>query len=235
MRTESSNSLFNNSYGVEIELAFRSLRDDGIWAEFTGQRPISKMLRSHNRPRFIISDPRRRRSRARFTRGRLRRTSEEERTRHCVHSQKMLRLNLRAMLILPFRTVPTRLKPICYSSSSSSLYSSSPTPSPLCINYTPWSGLESWRQSPLNENRSWGPNGPEPLQRPTPPPVYPNRSAVGAASSLAEMGALVLSTGDPIAKAELSHLAFSRWRNEKLPMGVFPAPGRPARPPKPEL
>ncbi|XP_031381395.1 uncharacterized protein LOC116196028 [Punica granatum] len=147
----------------------------------------------------------------------------------------MLRLNLRAMLILPFRTVPTRLKPICYSSSSSSLYSSSPTPSPLCINYTPWSGLESWRQSPLNENRSWGPNGPEPLQRPTPPPVYPNRSAVGAASSLAEMGALVLSTGDPIAKAELSHLAFSRWRNEKLPMGVFPAPGRPARPPKPEL
>jgi hypothetical protein len=30
-------------------------------------------------------------------------------------------------------------------------------------------------------------------------------------------------------------LAFSKWRNEKLPVGVYDPPSRPARPPKPEL
>ncbi|KAK4769492.1 hypothetical protein SAY86_027642 [Trapa natans] len=144
----------------------------------------------------------------------------------------MLHLKLRVVLFLPFRAVPQKLKPVCAFSSLSSA-SSSPLPS-ISINYTPWPGLKPWRQSPLNEDRLWGPNGPEPLQRSSSsaPTV---QSAVGAASSLAEMGAHVLSTADPIAKAELSHLAFSRWRNEKLPVGAFRAPDRPARPPKPEL
>lgn len=145
-----------------------------------------------------------------------------------------LHLELRVMLGLPFRAIPQKLKPVC---SFSSLSSASPPPSSISISYTPWPGLESWRQSPLIEDRLWGPNGPEPLQLSSslPPKVQSSRSAVSAASSLAEMGSLVLSTGDPIAKAELSHLAFSRWRNEKLLVGACRAPDRPARPLKPEL
>lgn len=55
------------------------------------------------------------------------------------------------------------------------------------------------------------------------------------ASSLAEMGSLVLSTSDPLTKSKLSHLAYSRWRTEHLPIGDSQAPDRPARPAKPQL
>ncbi|KAF8008042.1 hypothetical protein BT93_K1892 [Corymbia citriodora subsp. variegata] len=45
------------------------------------------------------------------------------------------------------------------------------------------------------------------------------------------MGALVLSTGDPASKSELSHLAYCRWRGENLPVGVsWPPIDRPAKP-----
>lgn len=100
------------------------------------------------------------------------------------------------------------------------------------LDFSPWSGLQSWRESPLNKNRFWGPKGPQ-----TPPSSIDTNgtSLLDSASSLAELGALVLSTSDPLSKSKLSHLAFSKWRNEKLPIGVYDPPSRPARPPKPEL
>ncbi|KNA21521.1 hypothetical protein SOVF_041890 [Spinacia oleracea] len=93
-----------------------------------------------------------------------------------------------------------------------------------------WSGLQQWRESSINQNRVWGPTGPE-------PPLKPDHVEIpsGSASSLAELGALVLSTSDPLAKSQLSHFAYSKWRSEKLPIGVFEPPTRPARPCKPQL
>lgn len=99
-----------------------------------------------------------------------------------------------------------------------------------------WSGLENWRKSPVNDRRLWGPNG----------PVLPSSDSisddfsglVSSATSLADLGALVLSTSDPLSKSHISHLAFSRWRNENsnLPVGsISNLPSSPARPPKPEL
>ncbi|XP_010035840.2 uncharacterized protein HI_0077 [Eucalyptus grandis] len=122
------------------------------------------------------------------------------------------------------------LRPKPLSSSTSS--SSSP---PSRIEYTPWPGLRPWRESSLNHDRFWGPNGPQPPPGPALASPDPGRSAVGSASSLAEMGALVLATGDPASKSELSHLAYCRWRGENLPVGVSRPPDRPARPARPEL
>ncbi|PON35368.1 Ferritin-like superfamily [Parasponia andersonii] len=117
----------------------------------------------------------------------------------------------------------------CFSSSSSSSSSSS--------QYTAWSGLQTWREGPVNEDRSWGPNGPEPLllqSQLSAADAYDCQMA-SSASSLAELGALVLSISDPLTKSRLSHLAYSRWRLENLPLGVAEPPSRPARPTKPEL
>ncbi|CAA7026446.1 unnamed protein product [Microthlaspi erraticum] len=97
-----------------------------------------------------------------------------------------------------------------------------------------WSGLEDWRKSPVNDLRLWGPTG----------PLLPSSDSisagfhglVSAASSLADLGALVLSTSDPLSKSHISHLAFSRWRRENLPVGsISHLPSSPARPPKPLL
>ncbi|XP_062152808.1 uncharacterized protein LOC133861111 isoform X3 [Alnus glutinosa] len=136
--------------------------------------------------------------------------------------QSMLSPKLRSSL-------RSHLPPSTFKSNSSS--------SSCSLQYSPWSGLQAWRESPLNENRIWGPNGPEPLVLQSPSSVIDNGdSPIESASSLAELGALVLSTGDPLTKSRLSHLAYSRWRREKLPLGVVSdPPSRPARPPKPEL
>ncbi|KAJ4729687.1 Ferritin/ribonucleotide reductase-like protein [Melia azedarach] len=115
---------------------------------------------------------------------------------------------------------PQFFKAKCFSSSSSS-----------SSQYSTWSGLQNWRDSPPNENRYWGPNGPQPRQ--LSPLISDNQ--IDSASSLAELGALVLSTSDPLSKSKLSHLAFSKWRNHNLPVGVCVPPCRPARPPKPHL
>lgn len=104
--------------------------------------------------------------------------------------------------------------------------------------YTPWFGLKSWRQSPLNENRFWGPNGPEPLVQSSSSSSsngFLFDSRIESASSLSELGALVLSTSDPLTKSRLSHFAFSKWSQEGLPIGVSEPPSRPARPPEPKL
>ncbi|XP_061350143.1 uncharacterized protein LOC133295342 isoform X2 [Gastrolobium bilobum] len=113
-------------------------------------------------------------------------------------------------------------KPRCFFSSSSS--------SSSVLKVSPWHGLHAWRESPLNENRKWGPNGPEP----EPEPKFRD-SPFGQASSLAELGSVVLSTSDPLAKSHLSHMAYSIWRRHNLPLGLAEPPPRPARPEKPEL
>ncbi|XP_052477282.1 uncharacterized protein LOC105798024 isoform X1 [Gossypium raimondii] len=114
----------------------------------------------------------------------------------------------------------TKLR-FCSSSSSSS------------SQFSPWSGLQSWRESPLNEDRFWGTSGPQPLSNTEVPNTPAALEASG--SSLAELGSLVLSTSDPLTKSKLSHLAFSRWRNEGLPIGLCQPPSRPARPTNPQL
>ncbi|XP_004303164.1 PREDICTED: uncharacterized protein LOC101302178 [Fragaria vesca subsp. vesca] len=115
------------------------------------------------------------------------------------------------------------------------------SPAPHCLtiksfsssqHHSPWSGLETWRNSPLNDNRCWGPKGPQTH----PSSLHPDAPMLpSSASSLAELGALVLSTPDPLAKSHLSHLAFSTWRQRNLPLGSCPPPPRPARPLKPQL
>ncbi|KAF4354347.1 uncharacterized protein LOC115701060 [Cannabis sativa] len=148
---------------------------------------------------------------------------------HCLKLKTMLLPSLQCSFntLGPCLTLKTKIK--CFSSSSSSLQ------------YTPWSGLQTWRDSPVNEDRSWGPNGPQPQPLPLhSQPSTPDSSCdfhilASSASSLAELGALVLSTSDPLTKSRLSHLAYTRWRHENLPIGVAEPPSRPARPPKPEL
>ncbi|KAI3465816.1 hypothetical protein Pfo_022479 [Paulownia fortunei] len=145
-------------------------------------------------------------------------------------------LEFRAMLstaIRKFSTHPTPPLPPSlkhrrrFSSASSIDY-------PPLHHHPQWSGLHHWRRSPLNHDRYWGTNGPiqEPNEikfSPPSPPVF------SSCSSLAEMGGVVLSTADPLTKAKLSHLAYTKWRQEGLPVGVSDAPSRPARPPKPQL
>ncbi|KAK7324691.1 hypothetical protein VNO77_28447 [Canavalia gladiata] len=94
-----------------------------------------------------------------------------------------------------------------------------------------WRGLDAWRDSALNENRMWGPHGPQPH----PQPLQLPESPFGQASSLAELGSIVLSTTDPLTKSHLSHLAYSIWRRHNLPLGLSIPPSPPARPHKPQL
>ena len=115
----------------------------------------------------------------------------------------------------------SNLKPTSFSSSSS-------------FKFSPWSGLEAWRESPLNHDRIWGPNGPQPEPEPE-PKTHLHYTPFGEASTLAELGSIVLSTSDPLAKSRLSHLAYSTWRLHSLPLGQSQPPPRPARPPKPQL
>jgi len=91
----------------------------------------------------------------------------------------------------------------------------------------PWPGLHAWRRAPPNNLRSWGPNGP------CAPDAAAPEAGAGSGSSLAEMGALVLSTADPLAKTQLTHAAFTQWASGGLPVGLAQAPDHPARPDKP--
>lgn len=110
--------------------------------------------------------------------------------------------------------------------------SSSASQQEALLHHQCWSGLGNWRSSPLNHSRFWGPNGPQ-----APILLEETRESVDlcSCSSLAEMGALVLSTADPLMKSKLSHLAFTRWFQEGLPIGVFQPPQKPAHPLKPKL
>lgn len=94
-----------------------------------------------------------------------------------------------------------------------------------------WSGLETWRDASVNHNRFWGPSGPEPEHN----PHDQMNAQLGSVNFLAEMGAMVLSTPDPLTKSRLSHIAYSKWRSQNLPIGISEPPHTPARPPKPQL
>ncbi|XP_024019084.1 uncharacterized protein LOC21385874 [Morus notabilis] len=133
-------------------------------------------------------------------------------------------LKLRVAVLLPPPNVTFKTK--CISSSSSSSSSSS-------LQYSAWSGLETWRESPINEDRRWGQNGPEPqpsIRDENDPPL-----TASSTLSLAELGTLVLKTSDPLAKSRLSHVVYSTWRLHNLPIGAAQPPSRPSRPPKPHL
>ncbi|GAV60137.1 DUF455 domain-containing protein [Cephalotus follicularis] len=139
-------------------------------------------------------------------------------------------------LILKLKPIPVLSSTLKHTSCSSLPHPILKT-KPFSSQNTLWSGLQYWRDSPLNEHRFWGPNGPEPLlqSQPSSTDTNGNNVRMESASSLAELGALVLSTSDPLTKSKLSHFAFSKWCNHKLPVGVFDPPSRPARPPKPLL
>ncbi|XWS30020.1 hypothetical protein CRYUN_Cryun24cG0082400 [Craigia yunnanensis] len=141
-------------------------------------------------------------------------------------------LKIRTMLLAPKLRFSSF--PLHFHYTTKLRFSSSP------LQFSPWSGLQSWRESPLNEDRFWGPNGPQPLLHSQHSSSHTDASnqpplLEASGSSLAELGALVLSTSDPFTKSKLSHLAFSRWRNENLPIGLCQPPSRPARPPNPQL
>ncbi|CAL5391497.1 unnamed protein product [Camellia sinensis] len=133
----------------------------------------------------------------------------------------MLSTTLRCAYCSPASTL--RLKKKLFSSSSSS----------SCLKHPQWSGLQNWRENPINHNRFWGPSGPQSLALSGFDEVDDGPMALS--SSLAEMGALVLNTADPLTKSKLSHMAYSLWRRQNLPIGVSQPPHRPARSPKPQL
>lgn len=125
-----------------------------------------------------------------------------------------------------------------------------------------WVGLPAWRTNPRNDLRLWGKRGPttarnefegiasdvakksnvavdvfqlhwEKLQRLEARVEELSFGLRGA--SLAEWGAIVLGTADPVEKAVFTHHAYSLWCNGELPLGVAEAPDSPSRPEKPEL
>ncbi|MCO5582653.1 hypothetical protein L7F22_036551 [Adiantum nelumboides] len=104
-----------------------------------------------------------------------------------------------------------------------------------------WEGLQAWRLSSVDERRVWGPKN---TSKEPPPIVTSSLVHIGDSnaslnskypSCLAEWGALVLNTSDPLLKASITHHAFRLWSNHQLPLGVANAPNRPARPEKPPL
>ncbi|XP_010457750.1 PREDICTED: uncharacterized protein LOC104739178 [Camelina sativa] len=139
------------------------------------------------------------------------------------------------MLIHHLRPFPLNsLSPLRSLTISTALSSSYSTAAKQQQQHKLWSGLESWRKSPVNDLRLWGPAGPLLPSSDSVPADF--SGLVLAASSLADLGALVLSTSDPLSKSHISHLAFSRWRRENLPVGsISHLPSSPARPPKPLL
>lgn len=128
-----------------------------------------------------------------------------------------------------------------------------------------WTGLPAWRTNPVNDLRAWGKHGPQSFIHSTHQDVqdmmvasrkHPSSNGLdddlfplhwdklqrlqnsvtrGGASSLAEWGALVLGTADPVEKAVFTHHAYLLWSNGEIPLGVAQPPESPARPEKPEL
>ena len=125
-----------------------------------------------------------------------------------------------------------------------------------------WVGLPHWRTKPMNELRVWGIRDVPTSARneweaiaavaakdPTARHVLQLHQenlqhAEGRihalqfdqeGASLAEWGAIVLATADPVEKAVLTHHAYRLWCCGHLPLGVAQAPDSPARPAKPQL
>ncbi|GAB2214880.1 hypothetical protein Drorol1_Dr00019245 [Drosera rotundifolia] len=104
-------------------------------------------------------------------------------------------------------------------------------PTTTWAHYRHWPGLNQWRTNPINPNRHWGPSGPQP-----PPARSPGDDAVRSASSLAELGRLVLTTVDPMEKSRVSHFGFCRYLQGEIGVGVCgETPEMPARPETPRM
>lgn len=145
---------------------------------------------------------------------RKRRSVNQEYKNPVINKQwKLVVLSMRCLNMVPSKQLITSA---CYSSWT------------CCNNKAQWSGLEKWRQSSINQDRLWGQKGPQTL-------LEHDLSEVDSMSSLAEMGGLVLSTPDPLQKSRLSHLAYSKWKQSGLPVGVSRPPVGPSRPTKPQL
>lgn len=170
-------------------------------------------------------------------------------TLQLVHNTRILSLKPKTMLFVTqrfrfcsssFQSLKTLYPNYLFHTSASVRYPKQESESQI----TYWPGLDNWRSSPLNHNRLWGQNGPQTVSIPFSDVTFQENGAdgldlgsvdLGSCSSLAEMGALVLSTADPLKKSKLSHLAYTRWREEGLPVGVSEPPIKPARPLKPQL
>ncbi|CAA7402578.1 unnamed protein product [Spirodela intermedia] len=147
-----------------------------------------------------------------------------------------LNFSLPLSVPLPRATRWRRLSPVEHLGGAVARLSASPSSAAAEAVPRPWSGLTNWRESPINENLIWGPDGPQ--KSSTAPPLWGvggEDPDVDVVSSLAGFAALVLRTSDPLEKVRISHLAFGRWLGGDLPVGEFRAPDRPARPMKPVL
>ncbi|XP_031481570.1 uncharacterized protein LOC116251433 isoform X1 [Nymphaea colorata] len=102
-----------------------------------------------------------------------------------------------------------------------------------------WSGLDDWREAPINGLRVWGAKGPESSLSSSSSSfsLPPHRQTLESQSlsSLAEWGRLILSTSDPAAKAAYTHIAYTKWVSDELSLGAAEPPDCPARPEKPLL
>ncbi|KAK1267899.1 hypothetical protein QJS04_geneDACA008227 [Acorus gramineus] len=111
-------------------------------------------------------------------------------------------------------------------------------PSPPSIRSLSFTALHSWRSTPINPNRFWGPKGPQPPTTTTTTPSLPPPTTTPLPSSLSDWASLILSTADPLSKSSLTHLAFSSYLHHPLPISTTtpsPPPHRPARPQSPSL
>ena len=133
---------------------------------------------------------------------------------------------------LPRAARARMLSPAKCSAGAIAHLSATPSADNLSTIPRPWSGLQNWRENPINDKLIWGPDGP--LRPPVSDHSTDNLTEKSVAS-LAEYGALVLHTSDPQEKARISHLAFERWICGELPVGESQPPDRPARPTKPSL
>ncbi|CAN6444246.1 unnamed protein product [Victoria cruziana] len=99
-----------------------------------------------------------------------------------------------------------------------------------------WSGLNDWREAPIDTQRLWGAKGPQSSLSSTFSRLQHHQLIESQPiSSLAEWGRLILSTSDPAAKAAYTHIAYTKWVGSEISLGVAEPPDRPARPEKPLL
>lgn len=102
---------------------------------------------------------------------------------------------------------------------------------------TIWPGLQTYRKLPVDKGRIWGEHGPQQedvvqsARRDDGDDADPSCLPM----SLAQWGAKVLSTADPVDKAVMTHRAWSLWNQGRLQLGSASAPDRPARPAEPPL
>ncbi len=107
---------------------------------------------------------------------------------------------------------------------------STPTSTPAI-----WPGLSNYRTLPVDKGRLWGDQGPQ-EGGPSCIEWMGDGAATVQPATLAQWGARVLNTADPVAKAVLTHRAWTLWNEGgTMELGTSEAPARPARPATPPL